>query len=773
MIGSTISHYRVTERLGRGAMGLVYKAQDLMLDRPVAIKFISREIALNLEQRTRFEREARTASLLDHTNICTIHEFGETPEGELYIVMGFCPGENLRMRLERGPLPLKQAVNIAEQVAAGLAKAHSLGVVHRDIKPANIMLLPDGGVKIVDFGLAKLPRDVGLTNTGGVVGTIPYMSPEQLRGDPLDRRTDIWSWGVTFYEMLAGDRPFEAGSEATVMRAIMDLEAPSLSARRPDVPLALDQLIQLTLKKDRTRRPDNAGELVDTLRSLAVRSGSVPVFPVSSRPHASVAVLPFLNHGSDPDSEYFSDGLTEELIYALSRIPGLQVVSRTSAFEFKNKAQNVRTIGEQLKVSAVVEGSVRRIGDRVRVSTQLVNVSDGFCLWSQKFDGKITDIFEVQEEIAQSIADLLKVELGSKIGSSGLVKRYTDNFEAYDFYLRGRFHWNKRSPEGFQKAMEYYQRALELDPKYAPAYAGIADYHVSVASWGLAPPNDAWPQAKEAAEKALEADDTLAEAHASMGVIHMWFEWEWKEAEREFLRAIELTPGLPISHVYYNLLLVQTGRFDEAEEQIREAIACDPLSVPSNVYLAGVYHYRRDYDRSIQQARRALEIDPNDIEAHIVVALNLEQKREYPEAIAELEKAYELADRNPLLLGPLGSCYGGAGEKEKALGLIDGLNEAAKQMYVAPMSWVMLYLGVGDIESAFHWLEKSAEARDILLCYLKVGPIYDQIREDPRYGELLQRINLADDESISRLRTVTQHSAKAIQSSHAGSGGDS
>jgi tetratricopeptide (TPR) repeat protein len=321
--------------------------------------------------------------------------------------------------------------------------------------------------------------------------------------------------------------------------------------------------------------------------------------------------------------------------------------------------------------------------------------------------------------------------------------------------------------------MEYYQRALELDPKYAPAYAGIADYHVSVASWGLAPPNDAWPQAKEAAEKALEADDTLAEAHASMGVIHMWFEWEWKEAEREFLRAIELTPGLPISHVYYNLLLVQTGRFDEAEEQIREAIACDPLSVPSNVYLAGVYHYRRDYDRSIQQARRALEIDPNDIEAHIVVALNLEQKREYPEAIAELEKAYELADRNPLLLGPLGSCYGGAGEKEKALGLIDGLNEAAKQMYVAPMSWVMLYLGVGDIESAFHWLEKSAEARDILLCYLKVGPIYDQIREDPRYGELLQRINLADDESISRLRTVTQHSAKAIQSSHAGSGGDS
>src|SRR5580704_7732003 len=274
MIGSTISHYRVVERLGRGAMGLVFKAQDLRLERPVAIKFISREVALNPDQRTRFEREARTASLLDHANICTIHEFGETPEGELYIVMGFCPGENLRTRLERGPLPVKQAVNIAEQIALGLAKAHSMGVVHRDIKPANIMLLPDGMVKIVDFGLAKLPRDIGLTNTGGVVGTVPYMSPEQLRGDPLDRRTDIWSWGVTLYEMLAGDRPFESGTEATVMRRIMDVEPPSLAARRPDVPLALDRLVLQTLHKRREERPDNGTELVEILRSLTLPSGT-------------------------------------------------------------------------------------------------------------------------------------------------------------------------------------------------------------------------------------------------------------------------------------------------------------------------------------------------------------------------------------------------------------------------------------------------------------------------------------------------------------------
>ena len=747
-------------------MGLVYKAQDVKLDRPVAIKFISREVAALPEQRARFIREARTASLLDHANICTIHEFGEAPDGDLFIVMAFCPGENLRLRLEQGPLSLKHAANIAEQVAQGLAKAHSMGIVHRDIKPANIMLLPDGGVKIVDFGLAKLPHDVGLTNTGGVVGTVPYMSPEQLRGDPLDGRTDIWSWGVTFYEMLAGDRPFESKTEATIMRAIMDLEPPSLRARRPDLPAGVDQIIAQTLRKNRDERPANAGELVDALRALTLRTDVAPVVTVAPRPHASVAVLPFRNLSADSENEYFIDGLTEDLIHALSRLPGLQVVSRTSAFEFKGKAQNVRTIGEQLKVSTVVEGSVRKLGERIRVTTQLTNVTDGIVLWSERFDCNMTDIFDVQDQMARSIADLLKVELGSKAGS-GLVKRYTENFEAYDLYLRGRFQWNKRSGEGFQKALEYFQRALELDPHYAPALAGIADYHVSVASWGLERPTEAWPKAKEAITKALEADDSLAEAHASMGIIRMWYEWNWKEAEREFLRAIELSPALPLPHVYYNLLLVQTGRSDEAEVQICQALACDPLSVPANVYFAGVYHYRRDYDGSLKQARRALDLDANDIEAHVVMALNYEQQREYKKAIAELEKAHQLAEYNPLLLGPLASCYGSAGDKEKALLLLDELNAAAAQAYVAPISWVMGYLGMGDLERAFEWLEKAAEARDPLLCYLKVGPIYDAIRDDVRYADLLYRIGLAQDVT-SELRTVTQHGRVSVSSQKVG-----
>jgi serine/threonine-protein kinase len=758
MIGRVISHYRVMARLGKGSMGAVFQAQDLKLDRPVAIKFTSREIASNPEQRSRFVREARTASLLDHPNICTIHEFGETDEGELFIAMAYCPGENLRSRLERGPFALKEAVNVAEQVALGLAKAHSMGIVHRDIKPANIMLTPDGVVKIVDFGLAKFPRDVSLTNPGGVVGTVPYMSPEQLRGDPLDGRSDIWSWAVMLYEMLAGERPFEARTEALIIRAIMEAEPASLAARRPDAPLELAQIINQALQKNREQRQRNTDQLIQAVRALSLQTGTVPQFAVAPRPHASVAVLPFLNLSPEPDSEYFSDGLTEELIHALSRLPGLQVVSRTSAFEFKGKAVSVRKIGEQLKVSSVVEGSVRKLDDRVRVSTQLVNVSDGYCLWSQRFDCKMTDIFAVQEEMAQSIADLLRVELGSKAGT-GLVKRYTDNFEAYDLYLRGRFQWNKRSCEGFQKALEYFERALTHDPNYAPAYSGIADYHVAVASWGLAPPNEAWPMAREAAAKALAADDTLAEAHASMGLVRMWFDWDWKEAEREYLRAIELKPGQALPHVHYNLLLVQTGRFEEAEEQIRAALAVDPLSVPNNMYLAGVFHYRRDYDRSLEHCRRALDLDANDIEAHVVVGLNYEQKRMYPEAIAVMEKARELSGNNSLILGPLGSCYGGSGDKARALQTLDEVNAAAQQAYVAPITWVMLYLGMGEIELAFEWLEKAAEARDPLLCYLKVGPIYDPIRNDPRYACLLHRIGLAKEEFDSKVPTVTHQSS--------------
>ena len=741
MIGKTISHYRVLEKLGQGAMGAVYKALDLKLDRPVAIKFLTPGFTSDLK--ARFAGEAKAASALDHTNICTIYEFDETPDGEMFIVMAYCPGENLRARLKGGTLPLEEAISIAFQVAQGLVMAHSMGVLHRDVKPANLMLTPNG-VKIVDFGVAKLLAGKDRTDAGAILGTIPYMSPEQLNAKPVDARTDIWSWGAVAYEMLAGRQPFQGESELSTAELILKQEPLPLTHFRPDIPEDLDAIIMQSLQKRPEDRPQTAHELVQAMRPLTLGSGMAAATAESVVQTPSIAVLPFVNLSPEPDSEYFSDGLTEELIHALSQLHNLRVVSRTSAFEFKAKPQSVRRIGAQLKVTKVVEGSVRKLGQRLRVSAQLVSTSDGYCLWSQRFDREIKDVFEIQDEIANQITEALKTRL-SQDAQPILLKRRTENVEAYDLYLRGRFQWNKRSGEGLQRSLEYFELALAQDPGYAPAYSGIADYHIAVASWGLATPTDAWPKAKEAAERALAIDDTLAEAHASMGTIHMWYEWNWSAAEQDFRRAIDLNPGHPNAHVQYNLLFLQTGRFGEAEREIRTALATDPLSIRINSYLAGLFHYRGEYDRSLEQCGRALELDPKDIELHIVLALNYEQKGMYKDAIRELEQARELSDNNPLILGPLGSCYAAAGDHARARSSLAELDRASQVTYVAPITWVMIYLGLREFDRAFEWLEKAAQVRDVLICYLGVGPIYECIRSDPRYTDLVRRIGLAPD----------------------------
>ena len=741
MIGRVISHYRLLEHLGKGGMGTVYKAVDLRLERPVAIKLISAGGAVDAAQKARFEREARAASAVEHVNVGTIYEFDATEEGELFIVSAYVAGQSLRTRLETGPLAPTEAARIAMQIAQGLAAAHAAGILHRDIKPANVMLTPEGIVKIVDFGLAKLPRDPEISAPGSAAGTIAYMSPEQVRGEPLDQRTDIWSWGVTMYEALSGQRPFRADSHLGLSNAILNQEPPLLGELHPETPPELERAVMRALHKRPGERQQTAEEVVRELEQIAPPSASGIAARPAAATRASIAVLPFANLSSEADSEYFSEGLTEELIHALSRLPNLHVVSRTSAFEFKAKPQDVRRIAEKLHVSTVLEGSVRKSGAKLRISVQLVNASDGYCLWSQRFDEEMKEVFDIQDEIARTIAETLKVELGRE-GADALARRRTANLEAYDLYLRGRFHWNKRGGEGFRRALECFEAALAQDPNYAAAYAGIADYHIAVASWGLEPPGVAWTKAKAAVSRALEIDETLSEAHASLGTIRMWYEWDWKAAEQEFQRAIELNPGHPNGHVQYNLLLVQTGRFDEAEREIRSALAADPLSVSLHAYHAGVFHYRRDYDRSLAECQKALELDPDDIELHVVRGLNFEQKAMYERAIAELERARELSGNNPLILGPLGSCYGGSGQKARAMDLIAELDRVALEGYVPPITWAMIYLGLKEKDLAFDWLEKAAEARDVLLCYLGAGPIYDSIRNDPRYTELVKRMGL-------------------------------
>jgi serine/threonine-protein kinase len=748
MSGRIVGHYELLDVLGEGGIGTVYKARDLKLERDVAVKFLAPAIARDAAQKARFVREAKAASILDHPCICTIHEINETDEGQLFIVMTYCKGHSLRVRLDRKALDVREAVDIARGVAFGLQHAHQTGILHRDIKPSNIMVAEDGTVKIVDFGMARLFHEdtTSLTREGAIVGTVAYMSPEQLQGSRVDLRTDIWSWGITLYEMLCGQRPFEGASSITVAEEILHKQPARPSSLRP-IPGALDETVLQAIEKDAGRRQQSARELIDQLDRLTSSERSGPPGKHEAAVLDSIAVLPFANVGA-AESEYFCDGLTEEIIDALSRLRWLRVVARTSAFEFKDKPQNVSTIARQLRVRMIVEGSVRRSGDKLRVAAHLVNAEDGYCLWSRKFDCGASDIFAVQDEIAASIRHALKSRhAGSPqwVGeeASALTGRQqTANLKAYELYLRGRHQWNMRSGEGLQHALDYFEEALRHDPKYAAAYSGIADYHIAVASWGLERPAEAWPKAKAAAVRALEKDPNLAEARASLGTISMWYDWEWKAAEREFLRAIALSPGHPNAHIQYNLLLVQTLRFTEAEDQIRKVLASDPLSVRANSYLAGVFHYRREYDRSLERCRRTLELDPNDIELHVVLGLNYEQKKMFREAIQELEKARSLSGNNPLILGPLGSCFAGCGERKEVHKILDELEQMSGSMYVASITRAMVFLGMKDVDSAFLWLENAARAREVLVCYLAVGPIYDCIRGDPRYREMLQRIGL-------------------------------
>src|SRR5215831_15595305 len=522
MSGRVFGHYELLDVLGKGGIGTVYKARDLKLDRDVAVKFLTPDIAADAAQKARFVREAKAASILDHPNICTIHEIGEAEDGQMFIVMAYCRGQSLRALLEKKTLTIREAIDFAGKVAVGLQHAHQRGIVHRDIKPNNIMVAENGAIKIVDFGLARFSHDETLlTREGAILGTVAYMSPEQLQGGAVDHRTDIWSWGITFYEMLCGQRPFEGASGIATAEEILHKEPVLPSYMRP-IPSTLDAVIMQALEKDAGRRQQSAQELIDQLQRHSFGSRSNPPVKPDSTVLDSVAVLPFANVGS-ADSDYFSDGLTEEIIDALSRLPWLRVVARTSAFEFKGKPQNVSTIARQLKVRTIVEGSVRKSGDKLRVTSHLVNAEDGYCLWSQKFECGAGDIFAVQDEIGASIAQALKVRRDDTPAVTGRQK--TANLEAYELYLRGRHQWNMRSGEGLQHALQYFEAALQLDPDYPAAYSGIADYHIAVASWGLERPAEAWPKAKEAAKRALEQDPDLAEAHASLGTISMWYDW--------------------------------------------------------------------------------------------------------------------------------------------------------------------------------------------------------------------------------------------------------
>ncbi len=749
MIGKTISHYKILEKLGEGGMGVVYKAQDIKLDRVVALKFLPKHLLCDEEAKTRFAHEAKAASALNHTNITTIYEIDEV-EGECFICMEYVEGKSLKKLIKDKTPSLKEVLEIATQIAEGLNIAHKKGIVHRDIKSDNIMVTEEGLIKIMDFGLAKLKGVSGLTIAGTTLGTIQYMSPEQIQGLEIDQRSDIFSFEVVLYEAITGQLPFRGDYEATIIYSIINDTPEPLEKYNGGIPEGLQRIVDRALAKKREMRYQSVDELRADLIKIIKGLETLTAQVVSSmeRPQPSIAVLPFINVSADPEQEYFCGGVAEEIINALSHIEGLRVVARTSAFVFKGKHEDIREIGKKLNVETLLEGSVRKIGNRVRITVQLINVADGYHLWSEKYDRNVSemccpeDIFAIQDEISIAIVDMLKVKLLMK-EKAFLLRRYTDNLEAYDLYLKGRYFWNKRTSEGFLKGLNYFNIAIEKDPTYALAYAGIADCYSMLGHYDYLPPIEAYPKAKAAAEKALKIDENLAEAHTSLAYIKMYYDWDWLAAEREYKRALELNPTYATAYQWYAESLALTGRYDESVAMGRRALKLDPLSPIVGANLAAFYWLARKYDDAIAQYQRALEMEPNSAVTHMFLGMTYASKGLYNEAVAEMHKGIELSggDDSPNL-GWLGAVYSKQGNKEQGKKVLDSVVELSNKKYISPLSIALNYLCLGKNEQAFEWLEKAYQEKDHWIITLKVFPMFDNLHSEPRFKSLLKKIGL-------------------------------
>jgi TolB-like protein/tRNA A-37 threonylcarbamoyl transferase component Bud32/Tfp pilus assembly protein PilF len=738
MIGKIISHYRILEKLGEGGMGVVYKARDIKLDRIVALKFLPRHLLCDSEAKTRFEHEAKSASALNHTNITTIYEIDEI-EGECFIAMEYIEGKSLKKLIEEKTFTLKEVLDVAIQVSEGLAIAHEKGIVHRDIKSDNIMLTPRGRVKIMDFGLAKLKGITDLTKTGTTMGTVAYMSPEQARGEAIDHRTDLWSLGVVIYEMITKQLPFKSEYEQAVIYAILNEEPKPMTETRPEIPSELEQIVRKALAQNPDSRYQNAGDVLVDLEKL--KPSILKREFSSAKPQPSIAVLPFTNLSADKEQEYFCDGMAEEIINALTQVEGLHVVARTSAFFFRGKEIDIREIGRKLNVGAVLEGSVRKAGNRLRITAQLVNVADGYHLWSERYDREMEDVFAIQEEISLSIVDKLKGKL-LKEEKVKLVKRYTDNPEAYNLYLKGRYFWNRRYEGGLQKAVECFQEAIDKDPLYALAYAGIADCYNQFGLWSFLHSKEAYPRAKVACAKALEIDDTLAEAYASLGWIKTFYDWDWAEAEKAFKRALELNPNYAAAHYFYGLYLGIMGNGVEAIAEAKKSVELDPLCLILNAVLGLSLYWWRQYDEAIEQLHKTLEMDPNFAIAHFYLGLSYAGKQRWKESIISFQEFVNLWPGSPIPVGYLGFAYGMSGQEDETLKMLDQLSKLSQQRYVSSLYKALVYAGLGKKNQAFEYLDKAYDERESWMVTLKTAPFMDILRSDPRYEALIKKMGM-------------------------------
>ena len=809
MIPESIGHYRVIRKLGSGGMGAVYLALDTKLDRKVAIKLLHPEFSSDEHFKKRQLREAQAVAKLDHPNICSVYDVNEI-DSFTFIVMQYIEGESLADKMVQEPLGLSRALALVEQAAEGLAEAHAHGIVHRDVKPQNMMITPRGQLKLLDFGLAKqvnpsdpvdseAPTETLLSQPGLIVGTMPYMSPEQVKGEPLEASSDIFSLGVTLYEMLAGKHPFKDQSAAVTMSRILLGEPIPTEQFQAQVSPELEALLTRMLSKDKETRYQNAHEFLADLRELPAKISAVDsrshstspekasgiirsehgarsilslvqqnkwvvlagmlaialvvfgIYQWTSSDHLdSLAIMPFTYVSSDPllmadaDREYLSDGLTESVINNLSQLENLKVIARSSVFRYKGKnLDDVQAIGRELNVRAVLTGKIIQAGDELTIQVALTDVQGNRSIWGETYQRKTADIQSVQREIARNVSEKLRLKL-SGADETQLEKADTQSGEAYEAYLKGRFHWNKRTDEGFKKAIGYFQDAITKDGSYALAYTGLADCYTLRSDYGFLNPKEGYALAKGAVTLALKYDESLAEAHTSLASIKAVTEWDWQGAENEYRRAIELNPKYATAHHWYAAQLLLQGRLDEALQEIKIAQQLDPLSLGINKDYAVILLYAGDYEKAMEQCRKTLEIEPDFHMMSTYIAQIYERQQKYLLAIEELEKAHAAAPEDGEIAYGLGQAYALMGRKAEALKIADELNQRAKQDVYLPKEAAYLYVLLGDKERAISILEKAAEDHYMAVAELKVDPRFAELRKDPRVQIILQKIRLSE-----------------------------
>ncbi len=749
MLGKTLTHYTILDKIGAGGMGVVYRARDERLGRDVALKVLPQTTLTDDAARGRFRHEAMALSRLNHPNIATVHDF-DAQEGVDFLVMEHVEGDTLARRLERGALPLAETVALGIQIAAALEEAHERNVIHRDLKPGNVMIGPKGRVKVLDFGLAKLlqlgegAETASISATGTWSGTLPYMSPEQLEGATVDARSDLYAFGAILYEMVTGRRAFPTTNAARLLSAILNERPAPPSTVAPGVPASFDALVGRLLEKDPAHRPRSAREAAEALEGVAgsLRPGATRPAPAPASRTSdiqSLVVLPLENLSGDPEQEFFADGMTEELIADLAQIQALRVISRTSAMRYKKTQKTLQEIGRELNVEAVVEGSVRRYGGRVRITAQLIEVASDRHLWAKNYERDLSDVLALQGEVAQAIAQEIQIKLTPR-EEARLAKTQRVDPKAYEAYLKGRHQWNQRNDESMLRSLEYFREAIGLDPGWPTAHVGLADAYNVLGYFGALAPADCFPKAKAAALAALQIDEGLAQAHAAVAYSQHYYEWDWRAADRSFARALELNEGDAYIQLFYMNFFSAMGRHADATRMIDRALELDPLSMIINTAVGWTRFFAGDFEQAVRLMRRSAEIFPEFLPARVWFSLGLEQHGLLEEALAQAERGSLIGGRVPAVLAALGRAYARLGRIEEADAVVRELHELSKRRYVSPYDIAVVFEALNRPGEALDQLERAYAGRANFLALMKVDPRLNKLRAEPRFQDLERRM---------------------------------